>query len=416
MAGGLGQSPEAAGLSVKAGIGYEFLSQRYFLDSAVLAGPDSALASWSLESTYLDDLKGEILTSWCPLANKETLQFGTSLEQTVDFLRIKATGSMRLRPGRGRLDINSHLEWRNRFGKTRTFGDSYVLGYSRAKIGVPINGSLLGFTRLKAESVNFTGAESNAYDYFRMGVNLGIEKAFSNFSIVEFSLLTTMRRAPDSSMLDYTSYGIEGVLLAFLPTGDLDLTARLEYRDYNRPGQLDDNRRFELFARNRLDLGDRWFLGQEVDLEGMAYSSPDWTTSDYLRLGGALLLGLEWNRLSVAAGPDFESLQQSLSRENASSGIGAEDYTEGGGKIDIDFLGSKGLFASLESLSGYRSMGYTSQLQTSFLYERLYLLSNIRIGSVLNLAVLFSSEWEWHEESSNNSELYLLSTSLSHSF
>ena len=57
-----------------------------------------------------------------------------------------------------------------------------------------------------------------------------------------------------------------------------------------------------------------------------------------------------------------------------------------------------------------------SDYQTSFWYQRVYLIGDTRVMSSLTLSVLFSAEWEWHEFKQDNSELYLLSSLLSYSF
>ncbi len=314
----------------------------------------------------------------------------------------------------GVLDSDTEVEWRDRIDNPASFGDSYLATYSRAKASVPFNGSLKAVGRLHLETVDFHSAGAFALDYIRGGGTLGLERTFADFSWAEFSLLYSQRTTSDSAELDYTAAGAEASFLGFLPTGSLDLLTRLESRNYRRSEDRDDHWRTEILGRNRVSLGDRWFGLQEVDLEKVWYSAEDWVNADYLRLGGNLQFGAEIDGLTVAVGPDLELLTRT--GEIADSlAFDGEDYWEAGGKIDIDFLGDKGLFISTESTTGYRTLWYENELQASFLYERVYLFADIRILSALILSTMFSAEFEWYGNGSNNSQLYLLSTSLTYS-
>ncbi len=75
-----------------------------------------------------------------------------------------------------------------------------------------------------------------------------------------------------------------------------------------------------------------------------------------------------------------------------------------------------GLFCSIESILGYRNLKYENELQSDFSFERLNIIADVRIWSVLSLSVLFSAEWEWHERKEENSQIYLLSSNLSYAF
>ncbi len=398
---------------MKAGLGYEFLSQQYFLDSAALEGPDSTLAAWSLKSTYLDDVKGRLDLRWFP-DDGENLELAASLEQTADFMRLKSSGNWRYRPGKNRIDVDGNLEWRERFSATADFGDSYLFGYGRAKAAIPFSNTVYGYTQLRLEGVDFKDQPAGSFDYWRIGGRVGLEKSFEDFSLADIGLLFGGRRIPDSSLMEYVTYGAQVSTFAFLPTGDLDLMARTEFKDYNRPGDEDDHWRHELYGQNRLRLSERWLMRQEFDLEAMLFSANDEINSDYLKLGGAVLAGIEAGGLAVTAGPDLQWLTNSNGSETVD--FVGEEYLETGARIDIDYIGADGIFLSAETVFGRHKMKSETELLTNFWYERLFLMGDIRIISVLNLSLLFSAEWEWHEIEQNNAQLYLLSTALTYAF
>ena len=402
----------AADLSIKAGVGYEFLSQQYFLDSALLEGPDSTLTEWSLSSTYLDDIKGQVTF----LYQAEATEISGTIEQTADFLRLRGLTSYSHHSGRSRIDLDGEFEWRNRFGRADDFGDSYLFYHGRIRAATPIAADLYGVSQVRIETVDFFGAEEFSFDYARISGKIGVEKSFEDFSFIEAGIIAGTRQVPDSLVMNYTTCGIDGSVFAFLPTGDIDLTARMEYRDYNRPDAQDDHTRLETFGRNRFTLSDSWFTRQEIDFEALLYSQDDLVNADFARVGAALLAGKEIGGLTVAAGPDVEWLTEAGRSELDSLMLTGEDYFEYGLKLNLDYLGSSGFFGSLQSVTGYRDLQAENEFQTNFRFQRLFAMADIRIYSVLNLTMMFSAEWEWHDLDQNDSELYLLSSTLNYAF
>ena len=140
------------------------------------------------------------------------------------------------------------------------------------------------------------------------------------------------------------------------------------------------------------------------------YNADDPVNSSYGRAGLALLYGYRNNRFSFGVGPAFEYLN-----EKKDDVTDTEDYFESGARMDLDYLAAN-TFWSIESTSGYRNLKNESDLLTDFTFERLNLLADFRIWSLLNLNVLFSAEWEWHAHREENSELYLLSADLSYTW
>ena len=78
--------------SLKAGIGYDYLSQRYFMDSLAVAGVDTVLTRYELSSDYLNDLKGSLELAY-KYAGDNLFDLSTRLEQTQDITRLKLTSN-----------------------------------------------------------------------------------------------------------------------------------------------------------------------------------------------------------------------------------------------------------------------------------------------------------------------------------
>ena len=408
LAGAIGDSALGSELDLSVGVGYEFISQEYFLDSLVQSGQDSLAATTALKTTYLDDLKAQLHLKYSPFEDRKVL-LGSQYEQTSEFVRAKLLADYRPRFGRSRLDITSELDWRGRYEGSVEPGDDYLLGQTRARLTVPLSGSVSARWQLRADFVDFDSSSSFNYDHYRLGAKAGIGKFFADFSMLDIDLFLVTRRVPDSSELNYTNFGAEGAFLGFYANGDFDLFGRTEWKDYKQAGNKGDYWRAELEGRNKIRLADDYFTLQEIDFELSLFGGSDLISYDYTRLGFTALLGVEKHGLTFGLGGDFEH-QSEINTE-----IGAGDnYFEAGLAAELDYIRLDQFFGSLESVWGYRKLENESDLQSSFSFERLDLIADWKLLGVINLNILLSAEWEWHTNKGENSQVFLVSSGLSY--
>jgi hypothetical protein len=409
LTGGLVGTLNASGFDFKVGLGYDFFSQEYFLDSTLREGPDSLFVDWSLRTDYLDDVKGQLDFIFSPYADRR-VELQSSYEQTPQFVRTRFIGDFRPRLGKNRLDINSEIEWRDRYrGGDASFGDSYLSGYFKAKLTVPVGGTTTADFRIQSDGVRFRAPSEFNYNFYRIGAKVGLTKSYENFSLADVRLFVITRQVPDSLELNYLNWGAEGSLLGFYTGWEIDLYTRFERKDYRRAAGQDDYYRGELNARSKVKLGEHWFARQDVDFELTLYGAADPVNNDYGRTGVTLLYGYESNGFSIGFGPDFEYLD-----ERQDSLAEGEDYFESGAKLDLDYVGD--FFCSIESTLGYRNLKFDNELQSDFTFHRLSVIADLKLLSILTLSVLFSAEWEWHTIPEENSQIVLLSSNLSYAF
>ncbi len=409
LAGGYYTS-EAAGFSYKAGIGYDFLSQEYFLDSAAQESADSVLTEWSLKTDYLDNVKGFLSFAVSPFS-KRTLELTSRYEQTSDFIRLKFLSDLNTKLGKNRLDINSEIDWRKRHRGEENFGDNYIFGYSRAKLSIPSTDRLKTIIQMQGEFVQFDSVSSTSYNYYRVGGKLGIEKLFENFSFGDIGLTFTTRQVPDSTGLNYVDFGLVGSYFGFYDQGEIDFFGRLGRKDYNQVDGRNDFWRVEIDGRNKIQLSERNFAKQEVEFELTDYDPTDPVNLDYYRLEVTILAGFETAFFTAGIGPEFEALHEAKDDFAVS-----EDYVEIGAKIDLDYIKAGRLFLAVESVLGKRDLKDNNELITDYTFERVNLIGDLKIFKGLSLSALFSAEWEWHQIATNDSEIYLLSSSLTYGF
>jgi hypothetical protein len=173
----------SAGLEIKTSLGYDFVSQEYFLDSAAT---DSALSTWLLKTDYLDDFKGRIALDYLPFADRR-LELQSSYEQSSELFRLRFNSDWRPKLGKARFGFNTEIERRGRHKGTGEFGDSYLLGYTRASLTLPVSENTNTRFQMVGEAVRFDSVSAFSYNYFRFGPKIGINWTFDGFSFLDAS-------------------------------------------------------------------------------------------------------------------------------------------------------------------------------------------------------------------------------------
>ncbi len=401
------------GLSLKVGMGYEFLSQDFYLDSLEQAGADSLDVTTSLKTTYMDDLKGQIRFGYAPSA-KPALHFDGIFEQTSDQSRLRGYINHGFAAGPFRLDWNAEADWRN--GKVDPeLGDpGYISGNGRLKVALPVSSKTTIWLRGRGDLVRFDSAGSGAFDYTRGGGELGFTRNFGDFSMVSFSGFVIERFVPDNVGEEYQSLGLDLSFLGTLANGDVDLSTHYESRDYDDAGSQNDYRRFDLLLRDNRPFGSTFFTRGEFELELLWFDTTSYLTTNYRRGEASLLAGLNRSWGSIAAGPHIAI----LSETKADAYIVGEDYVEYGIKTQLDVIQPGRALASLESITGRRNLrdeGSSELTQTDFTFERLNLLLDWSLAGRISVNALVSTEWEWHKNSGENNRLVLFNTGLTYS-
>jgi hypothetical protein len=162
-------------------------------------------------------------------------------------------------------------------------------------------------------------------------------------------------------------------------------------------------------------LSERIFAREELEIETLHYDTSDVLPQDYKRGELTLLAGLSQDSWSIAAGLELESLQERASSEYA---VG-EEYTEIGLKTQLDIMVPGKVFGSLESVFGRRNLsaeGTAGMALSDFNYERISLMADVGLGYRFSLNILIAADWEWHDQSDENSRMSLISSSLTRSF
>ncbi len=409
--GGLYLQTQASDLSLKAGVGYELLSQEYFVDTVAFSGPDSVLTQWALTTNYLDDMKAQFRIDWLPYDDRR-LQLRGSWDQTNEFVRGRATSQWRIPVGVGTMDLWSELEGKQRYRGEEKFGDSYWQGWTRLKWTRPVDEKWNLVVQGRGDGVAFLRPADYNYSYYRAGGELGLQWLVGEFSTADAQLFYYHREVPDSTDLNYESSGIQATFFGFMDHFDLDAYLRLETKNYNRPAHRDDHLRIEAQARHNWRFGlSGWFLRQEIEYEANNYHPEDQINFDYGRFETAALVGVRVGLFDAALGPRYEHLS-----EDEDTLLTGQDYDEYSARADLNLVSPPGWFISAESITGRRNLRHENEYRSDFTFERLSLIADVGLGGGLNLSLLFSGEWEWHEVERDDSRIFLINTSLTYGF
>lgn len=403
-------SPVHAGRwEFQAGVGYDFLSQEFFLDSLQQVGIDSVLVNWNFRRDYLDDLKGQLSVRYRS-SDFRTLESRWQYEQTDELIRQKANLRWQPRAGAVRFDLRQEFEHRLRYRGDDKPGDQYLSGFTRIRARSPVGDRFGLFGQTDLDFVDFGGPLPISADYQRIQLRAG-----STFQTVRLMLELAGfgggRRAPDSARLEYWSMGCDASAIGSIFTTEHTYLLRVERRDYNRGENEDDYTRLDFSGRTEGSIRGHLFWRVETDLEAVWFASGDQINASYERLQVVPLVGRSWGTFRAGAGPSVDVLF-----EQADEFGQGEAHREVGGRADLDYVGIGGVLASLQSQLAWRNMVQEGEFQSDFLVQRLSLFGDLPLAGQLRLALFFSAEWEWHEQAEDDMRVYLLSSGLTWRF
>lgn len=388
----------------RAGLGYESISQEFFLDSII--GGDTLATFSQLKTTYLDDLRVLLGIRW-QSDSKQRLQAQATYEQSPDNFRFRSNGGIRPQLGQSTFSFLWEFQRRARSGEDTEPGEDFSSGALETRFDAPISGALAGRVGLKGDFLAFDTSSAFIFNHRKLTLSAGVANRHSLDKLIDAQLFGQVRNVPDSTQLDYWSIGLSAGLLTFRSDIDFDLLGRIERRNYARLGGGDDFTLVEL--NGSLQSA---FIGElegrtELDIEGLHFSEHDLLNASLLRASLLFLALHQFESLSFGAGPRFEVLET-----KRQEGLLSEDYVEIGGRVQVDYFSLSSVLLSMESTTGYRNLAGEGEFQADFAFERVNLLLDIKFLKRMVFSTLLSAEWEWSTETSLDNRIYLLSTGL----
>lgn len=399
---------ESGAFTFRAGLGYDFVSQEYFIDSVRLSGGDSLLELSLLEKDYLDDKKALLFLRYQPdLKGQYILEGGW--EQTTELFRASGRGFLALGDNNNQLQAEFIADTKKRYRGEIEEGEEMTILDGTIKLKRQLFEGLSGRIRLSGESVNFDTSGLYIYNYSRLGGDLDFNFITGGYNSIYAKFGLEKRIVPDTVQLDYNIIrGGLGYLGSFL-TGLASAEITVESKKYNQLENPDDYFLTSFQADLKLPMVKSFSLIGNLDLENYDFDEDNYINEDYRQAHFGLHGGWQNGDLSLSLGPEIEFLAIKSEFKND------DDYFEFYIHAGLDYF-REGIFIFLDNQVGHRKYRNNPLFYSNFIFDRLSLIGSLTIFEDLNADLLLSGEWEWHSVESDNSRLYLLSLNLTYTF
>ena len=399
--------------SIRIGLGYDFVSQEYFTsssryDTSLTPDPDITDATL-LSKDYLDDEKGLVYLKIDPKSEGRYV-FEAGWEQTPEMLRAVGWGHIAVGKIGNRLETDLNFEIKDRYDGEPDAGEELSVVKGKVKYAKKLSETVESNFRIYAENVAFDSTGSFIYNYSRIGGEAGFNVLSRDLNSVFFTAGVEKRNVPDSSLLDYLL--IRGNLGYFGQVSgnriSFDLT--IENKDYDSRDDQNDYLLTTLYGDVKMAAGSDYFFRPLMSLEYFNFKNDEYINDDYILARGGILLGRDYDRISIAAGPKIELHSIATDFEQD------DDYFEYLVFSSIDLLYSDRILCLFENQLGRRGYKNDPLYYSDFTFDRISLIGSFRLVGSLNFDLLVSAEWEWHEIGADDSRLYLLSSGLNYTF
>jgi hypothetical protein len=411
------------GFSVSSGLEYQLITQEYY-NAVIDTSSLDPIETWVLAKDKIDDL---FLRTRFAYRLKDTCRLFDLLTD-LEVSDERLLGMLESQFTLGDLDdyLKIYARYENKFPfeneSERSDGFDYIQSYLRASKKITDEFSLdlrAGFETVAFDEPDPVHQEDtaliefNAYNYdysilsARLGGRLCIDELTQNFY---WHGGYQRRLVPDSVEAEYHDYRLYGEYIAIGLTGYLSLESELQIKDYGQPDDTDDY--VALAVRTRLS---KTFDSEVEGLLGLAFENywfkrHDYTNQDYRLFRSEF--GVAQKIRNLSTGP----LVRVEFRKESDFGFTPESYTqwELGGMAG--FLGQDGLFFDVEATYGQRHYRQENSILSSYNFISLSVMANYVIWETLSIDLIFDGDFESHEISENDSNLYLLTIGLSANF
>lgn len=405
---GSGKAESPGDFNIRFGVGYDLISQQYFIDSLRVVGADSAVALSLLSKDYLDDKKAVVYFKYDRKSEgRKFIELGW--EQTPQLFRIKGWGHLRLDDKKNRLDCDINIDSKKRYRGDVEEGEEFSVLEGRLKYKRKFSDSFESSLKINGENITFDSTGLLVYNYSKIGAELEINFLSHNYNSFYMTAGFERGDVPDSTALEYGLFrgrlGYMGTIFGSRLMTELES----ESKSYHNSNVRDDYNLSSLSVDLRISLAPVWSLNPGFNLEYFNFKTEKYFSYDYLQLRSELILELQKDRFTFGLGPKFSGL------EIETDYLDDDDYREYLISLGIDFFSPNQIFMMMENQIGQRDYINEPDFYSDFIFYRLSLIGSMKIMDKLTLDMMTSAEWEFHKVSSDDSRLYLLSGSLIYS-
>jgi hypothetical protein len=394
----------AAEAQVWVGVGYDGISQAYYLETidTTLVSPDS-LDQLRLTATAINEGQVFLRTRIGSKLSWDQTTAATSLYW--HHRSLVAARTSRLRPTWTFVEYRLDLKYPHRSTDTSPFANFRVHEF-HGEVGRRFGRSSLRFIG-RGEFVFYPDPQELAYDYRQFRGELRFSHIDDPVHYRQAGIRFLRREVPDSSRITYLEAG--GQLGLGWSIGWWRLQASLEgvRRTYDVPEAGLDHNVLRLYA-NWSDDGVRALWPGLLEVEVWDYRSALSVLEDYMRVD------LRQRRFLPLAGswtPFVEpGLEAVFSRAD-------EGYLEPRAVVGTEFFRAEGWWANVDLGLGYRD--YEDPVLTGMTDHWRFAINVMVDGPIwprVRFNLLYTQDWEWHAAVTDNITVVLLSAGVKYRF
>jgi hypothetical protein len=405
-------SQESLAFDFSFGLGYDNVSERYYLiHYDTLAVPSESLETLRRATEEIEEQKAVLrLGLKKGFAEKSLLSLNNSFSLGNLYMR----DILRIAWEKDGFSLSNQAELKTIQDKEKlTYQTDYFTNNLDVRLKVALSpGLTLGFKN-NLEYTEYKEYTIYAYDYYRNRTSVELDKDLSSGGFLHLSYQFSQRNVPDSVLLHYDRHFFYFSFDKYFGWETLFLLENeLERKLFNKPEGMDSywEDRFTFRLSRRVHDKVELLFGNELDV--LSYDVEDEVSFDYFEDKFSAFLEYELlDGLEIAGGPElifFSSLRRDLQDY---------DYTQSAFILSLDVMRSAQFWLSLEDRIGKRD--YESDknpFYTDYLLNQLTLFLDGELASHLGFNLMLSVDSEWHDSKGDNLTVFLISSELAYSF
>ncbi|MEZ5357534.1 MAG: hypothetical protein R3F48_01805 [Candidatus Zixiibacteriota bacterium] len=422
-----GESSEN-GFSFLVGTEYQSISQEYY-DAIIDTTNFDELEQWELAKDNIEEFSGKTTIQYRFEDSQKRFKIYNDMELSKEKWIGRGDGTLRLGNFSQYAELNGRIEHKSSLDDSDNgdLGYTTLSGYLRGKkdlsekfsLGVKISGESIFFEeadRAAQDDVMANTGFYNEYDYSLITGRIEGQWRLSDFGrTLDWEIGARKRFVPDSAAAEYNQFQTRLSYNGFTESGYVMFEIGGELKDYAQPSNIDDYFLLNIDSRISYALHPEFELRFGSFLDSYMYREQDVVNRDNVRLRFDLTGQRQIRDWHVGPVVQFEIYSEKELADD--DGIEYSDnyvQWELGGKADL--LSGSRVFADCSATYGHR--GYTGDdvVITSYDLVSLSAMASVTFYRQVSVLLYFDGVFEYHEVKEDNSNLYILSISLTTRF
>lgn len=405
-------SPKSSDLKFSFGLGYDNISEKYYLVHFDTLGiPSESLEALKKATEEINEKKASLKIDLNKnFANNSKFSINNTLSLSNLYLR----DILKIQWDKEWFSVNDLVELRKTQDKNQTgYQQDYITNNLNVSLKTNFPQNFSFRIRNSFELTNYKQKALYIYDYYLNKTSFELEKDLASDGSFDFSYQFSKRFVPDSSYINYDRHLFDFILDKYFGWKFLlQAENELERKMFKKPEGMDD------FWDNRFTFDMSYDFENQIKLkfknkfEFLNYDLEDEINFNYLE--NKLTPGLEYE---VLDGIKLKGEPEWISFSAQNSVYQEYDYNQLAFNLSLDVSKSTKLWLSLEDKFGKRD--YRSDenpFYTDYYLNQVSLLLDGELGSHLGFNLMLSIDSEWHKSKGDNLTVSLFTSELVYSF